>query len=217
MRHFRIFAYVVLTAMIMASCTEKKKATYVTIETEFGVMKAELYNETPIHRDNFIKLAKEGYYDGTLFHRVMKGFMIQGGDPNSIDAPAGKRLGTGGPGYTQEAEIGLPHFKGTLAAARTGGAGNPEKRSSGSQFYIVQGKKASDAQLDNQERRFGFKYNAKQREKYKTVGGTPGLDMDYTVFGELVSGMEVIDKIAAVETDNRDRPLKDVAMKVTVD
>ena len=161
------------------------------------------------------KLANEGFYDGTLFHRIISGFMIQGGDPQSIGAAPGQRLGSGGPGYTLDAEIGAPHFKGTLAAARTG-AGNPEKRSSGSQFYVVQGRPASDGQLDSQEKRFGFKYNQAQRDKYKTLGGAVSLDMDYTVFGELVEGLDVLDKIAAVQKDGSDRPLKDVAMKVRI-
>jgi len=203
-----------LVALVLNSCNQDKK-TYVVIETEYGIMKAELYDETPIHRDNFVKLAKESYYDGTIFHRVIDGFMIQGGDPNSIGAAAGQRLGGGGPGYTLEAEIGYPHFKGTLAAARTG-AGNPEKRSSGSQFYITHGRKVTDPQLNSQEQRFNFKYSEAQRQKYKTIGGTPMLDMDYTVFGELVSGLEVVDKIAKVQKDGSDRPLKDVAMKVRV-
>lgn len=203
-------------AILAAGCKSGDGKTYVVIETDFGIMKAELYDSTPKHRDNFVKLAKEGFYDGTLFHRIISGFMIQGGDPNSIGAAPGQRLGSGGPGYTIDAEIGAAHFRGTLAAARTGGPSNPEKKSSGSQFYVVHGKKASDAELDRQEQRFNFKYNAAQREKYKTLGGTPMLDMDYTVFGELVSGFEVLDQIAAVQKDSGDRPLKDVKMKVKV-
>ena len=205
-----------MMALLTAGCNTGDGKTYVVIETDFGIMKAELYDSTPKHRDNFVKLAKEGFYDGTLFHRIISGFMIQGGDPKSIGAPAGQSLGSGGPGYTLEAEIGAPHFKGTLAAARTGGPSNPDKRSSGSQFYIVHGKKATDGQLDSQQQRFGFTYNEAQRKKYKEVGGTPMLDMDYTVFGELVSGFEVLDKIAAVQKDRGDRPLKDVKMTVKV-
>lgn len=206
------FFALILGFAFLASCNSDSK-TYVTIETEYGNMVAELYDSTPKHKENFIKLTKEGFYDGLIFHRVIEGFMIQGGDPNSRDADLSKRLGSGGPGYRIDAEIGAPHFKGTLAAARTGGASNPEKKSSGSQFYIVQGNKQTDAQLDNFENQKGFKYNADQRAKYKSIGGTPGLDADYTVFGELISGLDVIDKIAAVAKDGQ-RPLENVEMKV---
>ncbi len=215
MNTVKLVAISVFMMLLFNSCNQDKKS-YVVIETEYGIMKAELYDQTPIHRDNFLKLAKEGFYDGTLFHRVIDGFMVQGGDPKSINATQGQRLGSGGPGYTQEAEIGAPHFKGTLAAARTGGASNPDKRSSGSQFYVVHGRKVSDAQLDGQERRFNFKYNDAQREKYKTLGGAISLDMDYTVFGELVSGLEVLEKIAKVQKDGSDRPIKDIKMTVRV-
>lgn len=207
----KFFAFVIGLAFL-ASCNSDSK-TYVTIETKYGNMVAELYNSTPKHKENFIKLTKEGFYDGLLFHRIVQNFMIQGGDPNSKGADASVRLGSGGPGYRIDAEIGAPHFKGTLAAARTGGASNPEKKSSGSQFYIVQGNVMTDGQLDGMERNKGIKYNAEQRTKYKTIGGTPGLDMDYTVFGELISGHEVIDKIAAVEKDG-ERPIENVEMKI---
>ena len=179
-------------------------------------MKAELYDSTPLHKENMIKLVKEAFYDDLLFLRIISGFMIQGGDPDSKGSPAGARLGSGGPGYQIDAEIGAPHFKGTLAAARTGGASNPEKRSSGSQFYIVHGKPLSDNELNSFEQRGGFKYNESQRAKYKEVGGAPFLDNDYTVFGEVVEGMDVIDKIAAVQKDASDRPLSDVKMKITL-
>ena len=156
------------------------KETIVLMKTTMGNMKIKLYNETPLHRDNFIKLVKEKFYDGLLFHRVIKDFMIQGGDPDSRNAPAGKQLGMGGPGYTISAEI-LPqikHKKGSLAAARDN---NPARRSSGSQFYIV--------------------HNSK---------GTPHLDGEYTVFGEVIEGLDVVDKIAAVKTAPGDRPVEDV-------
>lgn len=201
-----------LVIMLLAACKTDNK-TYAVIETEHGIIKLELYDETPIHKENFIKLAKEGYYDGTLFHRVMNGFMIQGGDPDSKGAPAGKRLGMGGPAYQLQNEIGFPHFKGTLAAARNN---NPEKKSSGSQFYIVHGRNVSDAQLDAQQKRFNFTYSEAQRAKYKEVGGAPMLDMDYTVFGEVVSGLAVVDSIAAVMVDPANRPTTDVAMKVRI-
>ena len=190
--------------------------TYAEIETDFGTMKVKLYNTTPQHRDNFIKLAKEGYYDGLLFHRVINGFMIQGGDPNSKDADANTPLGSGGPGYQVPAEFGGLHIKGALAAARTGGAQNPEKKSSGSQFYVVQGKPISDLELNNIEISKKVTYSPEQKELYRTLGGTPMLDNEYTVFGEVVEGMEVIDKIAAVQTKPNDRPVEDVKMKVRI-
>ncbi len=207
------FTLITFICCFIMSCTDNN-VKYVTIETEFGTMKAELYNSTPLHRDNFIKLVKENFYEDLLFHRIINGFMIQGGDPQSKNAPPGQRLGTGGPGYQIDAEIGAPHFKGTLAAARTGGPSNPEKKSSGSQFYIVHGTPQGDAALDQMQAQKGIQYNAAQREKYKTSGGTPMLDQDYTVFGELVSGLDVLDKIAAVQKDASDRPLKDVKMKI---
>jgi cyclophilin family peptidyl-prolyl cis-trans isomerase len=203
-------------ALFFMGCGGSQESTYdVVVETDFGHMKIKLYNETPIHKENFLKLTKQGYYDDLLFHRIIQGFMIQGGDPDSRDAPASKKLGSGGPGYTLENEIGFPHFKGVLSAARTGGGGNPDKRSSGSQFYIVQGKTAGiDGTMSNQERKFKFQYSAEQKALYKEIGGTPNLDMDYTVFGEVIEGLEIIDKIAAVQTASGDRPLEDVKMKV---
>jgi len=196
-----------------------KKNAKIKVSTDFGDMVLRLYDETPRHRDNILRLVKEGFYNGTLFHRVMGGFMIQGGDPDSQNAKAGQRLGSGGPGYQIAAELNpnFIHKKGALSAARTGGPSNPNKRSSGSQYYIVQGKLSSDAELDQMEKRKkNFKYTDEQRELYKTIGGAPFLDMDYTVYGEIESGLEVIDKIAAVQTDDSDRPLKDVKMVVTI-
>ena len=196
---------------LMISCNTDKE-THVLIETTEGDIEIILYNETPIHRDNFIKLVKDEYYDDLLFHRVMDKFMIQGGDPQSKNAAPGKRLGMGGPGYTLDAEIGIPHLRGTVAAARLGGAANPDKRSSGSQFYIVHGRTYSDNELTAFETRNGIKYNETQRQKYMEVGGTPQLDMEYTVFGEVVTGMDVVDKIATLQTDSNDRPVEDVRM-----
>jgi peptidyl-prolyl cis-trans isomerase B (cyclophilin B) len=187
--------------------------TFAEIETNYGTMKVKLYNSTPQHRDNFIKLANEGFYDDLLFHRVINGFMIQGGDPESKDAPPEKRLGTGGPGYRIPAEIGALHIKGALAAARTP---NPEKKSSGSQFYIVHGRPIAEAQINALEQQKGVVYSPEQKELYKTLGGTPQLDNDYTVFGEVIEGMDVIDKIAAVPTQPGDRPVEDVKMKVRI-
>ncbi len=190
------------------------------IETSHGNMTVELYNETPQHRDNFLKLVEEGFFNDLLFHRVIQNFMIQGGDPNSRGATAGVPLGSGGPGYTVPAEFNpkFVHMKGALSAARQGDQVNPQKASSGSQFYIVQGKIESDQTLDGMQQRNGIEYTAEQRETYKNVGGTPFLDMQYTVFGRVVEGLDVIDKIAAVQTDRRagDRPLEDVKMKIKV-
>lgn len=211
MKLLKLFTFCLLISLAM-SCNQDGQ-THVIIETEYGTMEAVLYNETPLHRDNFIKLAKEGFYNDLLFHRVIEGFMIQGGDPNSKDASAGQPLGSGGPGYRVDAEIGQPHYKGTLAAARTG-AGNPEKKSSGSQFYIVQGRPVSEANLNNISKARNITYSPEQIAKYKQVGGTAQLDGEYTVFGEVISGLDVIDKIAAVDTDQRDRPLQDVKMQV---
>jgi peptidyl-prolyl cis-trans isomerase B (cyclophilin B) len=187
----------------------------VKVSTEYGDMIIRLYDETPLHRDNFLKLAREKFFDSLLFHRVIKGFMIQGGDPQSKNSGTGQMLGSGDVGYTIPAEFNpkLVHKKGTLCAARTE---NPEKKSSGCQFYIVQGKPATDQELDMFDRGRQVKYTAEQRNAYKTQGGTPFLDMNYTVFGEVVSGLDVIDKIAAVPTQPGDRPTKDVRMMVSV-
>jgi peptidyl-prolyl cis-trans isomerase B (cyclophilin B) len=191
------------------------KEHIVSITTDYGTMKIKLYDETPKHRDNFLKLAKEGYYNGTLFHRVINGFMLQGGDPKSKTAGPDEMLGGGDIGYTVPAEFNpaLIHKKGALCAARTE---NPEKASSGCQFYIVQGKKVSDAELNQFDAARPVKYTAEQRKEYVTNGGTPFLDMNYTVYGEVISGMDVIDKIAAVKTKPGDRPEKDVKMTVKV-
>lgn len=188
----------------------------VEIQTEFGNMKVELFNSTPKHRDNFVKLIKEGFYDDLLFHRVMSGFMVQGGDPNSKDAPSGSRLGTGGPGYTIPAEIGEYHFKGRLAAARQPDSVNPEQASSGSQFYIVHGRASSEAQLNGQASMKGITYSEQDIAIYSSTGGTPGLDNDYTVFGQVVEGLDVVDKIAAVKKDGANRPFEDVKMKIVL-
>ena len=269
---------ITLAILFMAQLSgeaQQKKETLVLIETSMGNIKVELYNETPHHRDNFIKLVKEGYYNGMLFHRVIKDFMIQTGDPKSRNAPKGVPLGSGGPGYTIPAEFNpnLIHKKGALAAARTGDNVNPKKESSGSQFYIVVGKVATDGELNAIEDNYNknikmqrmreylldpahaalknefmkyqeeknmakldslqksvsaaveekyknvppFKYTEEQRKIYKTIGGTPFLDMNYTVFGEVVEGLDVVDKIDAVQTGPGDRPVNDVkiiAMKI---
>ncbi|MGA2822579.1 MAG: peptidylprolyl isomerase [Bacteroidales bacterium] len=190
MKKIAFLSFIILLMMNLSSssqgtATSKKQVKFV-IHTEFGDMKGILYNETPKHRDNFVKLAKSGFYDGLLFHRVIMGFMIQGGDPLSKNAKAGQALGMGDPGYTIPAEfnVNLKHKRGALAAARNE---NPEKNSSGSQFYIVQPEK-----------------------------GTHFLDMNYTVFGEVTEGFDVIDKIASAPKDQRDRPLKDIKMTVKI-
>ncbi len=191
------------------SCQKKEHKALIT--TEYGEITILLYDSTPKHRDNFIKLASEGYYDDLLFHRVIDDFMIQGGDPDSKNAPAGNRLGMGGPNYEIDAEIGAPHLHGTLSAARTP---NDAKRSSGSQFFIVYGALQDDNELNSYEQRKRIKYNPEQRKIYKEKGGFPSLDMEYTVFGEVLSGMEVVQKIMKMEKDPNDRPLKDVKMKI---
>ena len=214
-----------LNCLIIFSVSAQKDTTVkkkdrkrdVLIQSTMGDIVIRLSDSTPLHRDNFLKLVKKKYYDSILFHRVIKDFMIQTGDPNSRSAKASQPLGSGGPGYTIPAEFrtSLFHKKGVIAAARMGDDANPLKASSGSQFYIVQGKKFSDAGLDSTEkfRLKGRKIPDDQRAVYKTIGGTPHLDQGYTVFGEVVNGLDVVDKIAAVQTSkaqDRDRPLEDV-------
>lgn len=196
----------------------KEMTTMVLISTSFGDMKAILYNETPLHRDNFIKLVKEGYYDGTLFHRVIDGFMIQGGDPDSKTAKPNQMLGQGGPGYTVPAEFKqeLIHKKGALAAARMGDNVNPQKASSGSQFYIAQGKRYTSEELNMLQARMGKQFNQTQKDAYVNEGGVPFLDYEYTVFGQVIEGLEVIDKIAKVQKDRYDRPVEDVKMTISI-
>ncbi len=190
----------------------------VEIETDYGTMLAELSNATPQHRDNFTKLAEQGFFDGTIFHRIINEFMIQGGDPDSKNAVAGQPLGMGSPGYTVPAEFvdSLVHVKGALAAARMGDAGNPEKASNGSQFYIVHGKPFDETMLNRIESMKGIHYTPEQKKMYAEIGGFPPLDREYTVFGHVIKGLDVIDKIVAVQKDGRDRPAKDVKMKIRV-
>ncbi|MCQ2216604.1 MAG: peptidylprolyl isomerase [Bacteroidales bacterium] len=241
----------------------------VKIQTTLGDITVRLYDETPLHRDNFLKLAKEGYYDGTIFHRVIKGFMVQGGDPDTKNAKKGANYGAGGPDYTIEAEIkpGLFHKRGALAAARLGDEFNPERRSSGSQFYIVWGEGYNDSKLnqfvkqmamvaeqnildrlaqEHREEIMEFRRNrdraglsalqdkliaqakeeakkqnvgmsAEAKEAYKSVGGTPFLDNEYTVFGEVIEGLDIVEKIQNAKTLPGDRPVEDIVMtKVTV-
>ena len=264
----------ILTLLILfhSSCASnhyEKGETRVRIETNYGDMLFRLYDETPLHRDNFIKLAQEGYFDDLLFHRVINQFMIQGGDPQSKGAATGQRLGNGGPGYTINAEINPEFFhkKGVLAAARQGDNTNPKKRSSGSQFYIVQGKVFTEAGLDSMEMQMNdrrarnirqsilrehqaelnkfiqtgqrdslsvrmaelneaalqkindaepYKIDPERRKVYTTAGGYPSLDEGYTIFGEMIEGFDVLDRIAAVKTDRFNRPKEDIKMKVNV-
>lgn len=263
-----------LALIALASCGKRYQKNTVMIHTEYGDMIVRLYDETPQHRDNFLKLVKEKYYDGTLFHRVIKDFMIQGGDPDSKKATPEAVLGNGSPGYDLPAEINdsLIHKKGVIAAAREGDDVNPKKKSSGSQFYIVQGKVYTNDELDMMEQDLkmrqkqkiferlvqlpenaqikaqfveyqkkndtaSFKklleeftpkvedefarikpvrFTAKQREIYTTIGGTPFLDGSYTVFGEVIKGLDVLDKIAAAQTGLNDRPAKDIKMTVKI-
>jgi peptidyl-prolyl cis-trans isomerase B (cyclophilin B) len=259
---------------LLTSCGQGNKKDYiVTIKTSYGDMVAILYDETPKHKENFIKLAKEKYFDSLLFHRVMQGFMIQGGDPDSKKAQPGQHLGIGGPGYTIPAEFNpaLFHMKGALSAARIPSGQNPTKASSGSQFYVVQGTvvdkaDADNLKIDNEKLNLGFQMIAgnpankplmdslmliyssgdmkayqkkilslvpriekqtntkvtkevspEKIEAYTTVGGSPHLDGDYTVFGKVIKGLEVIDKIAALRVDGNNRPMEDVRMTVTVE
>src|SRR6187397_2104446 len=212
-----LFFVIACIAQKDSTIKKKDRKRNVLMQTTMGDIIIRLSDSTPLHRDNFLKLVKVGFYDSVLFHRVIKGFMIQGGDPNSKRAEAGKPLGDGSPGYTVPAEFRktLFHKKGALAAARMGDNVNPTKASSGSQFYIAQGKVFTDAGLDSVERfrLNGRKIPAEQREVYKTIGGTPHLDQGYTVYGEVVKGLDVLDNIAAVQTSrgqDRDRPLQDV-------
>ncbi len=212
----RIFLALLLSVVLFAApaCSQGKqgKDTYVLIKTTMGDIKVKLYPRTIHHTENFIKLVKQHYYDSLLFHRVIPGFVIQGGDPQSKHAQPGQMLGNGGPGYTIPAEICPEYFhkRGALAMAREGDQVNPTRRSSGSQFYIVVGKVYTDQELNVMEQRLHTKFTKDQRKAYTTVGGTPFLDGQYTVFGEVVEGMDVVDKIANVERDKNDRPKQDV-------
>jgi cyclophilin family peptidyl-prolyl cis-trans isomerase len=191
-------------------------STKIKITTDSGVIIVKLYDSTPLHKANFIKLVEQGFYDSLMFHRIISGFMIQGGDPNSKNAEPGIMLGNGGGDMQRipaEFRPELIHLKGALAAARDG---NPEKASSACQFYLVQGKKWSDAELDQIEKKINVKYTPAQRNAYKTVGGTAFLDQDYTVFGMIVKGIEVVDKISAAAKNEMDRPNQDIRMKMEV-
>ncbi len=209
-----LIAVFALTFSLLAYSQDRVK---VKISTKYGDMVAELYDETPIHRDNFIKLVKDGFYDGTLFHRVIPGFMIQGGDPYSKDSNPNLKIGNGGPGYTLPAELNPKFFhkKGALAAARMSDAINPKKESSGSQFYIVEGQVYDNTSINLMAQRMGTEFSSAQKIAYTTIGGTPQLDANYTVFGELVEGLDVISKISNVSRDKNNLPKEKVIMNIS--
>jgi cyclophilin family peptidyl-prolyl cis-trans isomerase len=196
----------IFCSVIFGQISTQTEPVYL-IKTSLGDMKIKLFNETPKHRDNFVKLVKEGFYNGSIFHRVINQFMIQGG---------GAKNGTEDVGYTIPAEFNSKfiHTKGALAAARMPDQINPEKASSGSQFYIVQGKKLSDNEIDGIELRTNKKFTPEEREAYKTIGGTPHLDGAYTIFGVVIEGLDVIDKIAAAKTGAGDKPIEDIKMTI---
>jgi cyclophilin family peptidyl-prolyl cis-trans isomerase len=213
----------IIMSLFLAACqqgadsknTNEEPVRKVLISTSAGDMKAMLYNETPRHRDNFLKLVGEGFYDGLLFHRVMNDFMIQGGDPNSRQAEPGQLLGMGDVGYTLQAELGKGiHKRGALSAARLGDQVNPEKASSGCQFFIVSGLPIEAEMLQFFERNKNITYTEEQKSQYLSLGGRPDLDNDYTVFGEIIEGLEVLDSILAMETDENNRPFQNVTMKI---
>lgn len=209
-----MFKKVVLTALcsILILGIGKSQKYRAVMTTDSGKITIELFDGTPKHRDNFVKLARKHFYDGVLFHRVIPGFMIQGGDPDSKNAKPGVMLGDGDVGYTVPAEFRPQYFhqRGALAAARDD---NPAKASSGCQFYIVTGKKFTDAELNKAEKRSGHPIPATHKQVYETVGGAPHLDQNYTVYGQVLKGMSVADKIVNARRDKNDRPLTDERIK----
>jgi cyclophilin family peptidyl-prolyl cis-trans isomerase len=216
--------YLALCAFLISCSAAKNSSTtmsenhFVKIETDSGTMIARLSIKTPLTTENFIKLVKEHFYDGLLFHRVIKAFMIQGGDPDSKNAKPSQELGNGGLKYTVPAEFdtSLFHKKGALAMARESDDVNPKKASSSTQFYIVEGRTFTNPEMDNIEEKFKIKIPENHREIYRTIGGAPFLDMNYTVFGQVISGLDVIDKIASAPRDQNNRPLNDIKMKISL-
>jgi len=221
MKYILTICFVLTFALSLQAQNKKKsKKDYVVIiNTKFGEIHLLLYEDTPLHRENFLKLAEEGFYNDLLFHRVIANFMIQGGDPESKDAPPNVPLGSGGTGETIPAEINPKYFhkKGALAAARMGDNVNPERKSSGCQFYIVQGNVIPANQVSLYEQQLGAQFTEEQKTAYTTVGGTPHLDGAYTVFGEVLQGIEVVDTIGTQITGPRDRPKEDIKMEVRVE
>jgi|688.fasta_scaffold19327_3 peptidyl-prolyl cis-trans isomerase B (cyclophilin B) len=206
----KIFSLLIILSLAIGSFAQKNKNKFVEIETTMGKIKIELFADVPQHSENFLKLVKDGFYDSLLFHRVIPSFMIQGGDPDSKNALDGQMLGNGDVGYKVPAEFMVPkyyHKKGALAAARDN---NPEKASSGCQFYIVVGRTFTDQDLTTMEQRGGFTYSEQAKKDYKTIGGTPHLDNGYTVFGQVVEGQEVVDAIAMTPRNTSDRPNENV-------
>jgi peptidylprolyl isomerase/peptidyl-prolyl cis-trans isomerase B (cyclophilin B) len=216
MKYSIVALIIALFSLTVCADNDNEKETKVLIDTDFGKITVKLYNETPQHRDNFLKLVKERRYDGVLFHRVIKQFMIQAGDLTSVNAPEDKPLGGHDLGYTIPAEILYPkyfHKAGQLAAARQSDDTNPQRASSATQFYIVTGRHYTDYELDKVEKENGRTFTPEEREAYKTQGGAPHLDGAYTVFGEVVKGMNVVRKIELQETNANDRPRKNVKIK----
>lgn len=213
--HFILFA---LLPLLTLSAKKKEKRSVVRIETTMGNIRVALLDEAPNHRDNFLKLAESGHYEGTLFHRVIDKFMIQGGDPNSRTAQPGQMLGDGDVPYTLAPEILLPyyyHTRGALAAAREGDEVNPERRSSGSHFYIVTGKKfgpASIKEMRAKQAAEGIEMTKEMCDDYEQYGGAPHLDGKYTIFGQVIEGMDVAEKIQKVATDKNDRPIDNIVV-----
>lgn len=206
----KILSLLIILSLAIGSFAQKNKNKFVEIETTMGKIKIELFADVPQHSENFLKLVKDGFYDSLLFHRVIPSFMIQGGDPDSKNALNGQMLGNGDVGYKIPAEFMVPkyyHKKGALAAARDN---NPEKASSGCQFYIVVGRTFTDQDLTTMEQRGGFTYSEQAKKDYKTTGGTPHLDNGYTVFGQVVEGQEVVDAISMTPRNTSDRPNENV-------
>lgn len=198
------------SALISANLIAQNSEPIVLISTTYGDIKIKLYNETPLHRDNFLELAKAGKYDGSVFHRIIRNFMIQGGGNANLGTIDNR------PMIPAEFNKKFIHKKGALAAARTGDNVNPKRMSSGSQFYIVQGQKYPVDRVTQMSQRSGVEYTEEQKQVYADLGGTPHLDMQYTVFGEVIEGLDVVDKIAAVQTHQADRPVEDIIMTVKV-
>lgn len=215
MKKFFILLFISISFQAAFAQKKSKKDYLVTLSTEFGTMHLVLFDQTPKHKANFIKLAEEGFYNGTLFHRIIDGFMIQGGDPNSKTAKPGDPLGNGDVGYTIPAEFNekLFHKKGVIAAARDN---NPQKASSGCQFYLAQGKVFKEEDFEAVEKRIGRVVPETYKQVYKSLGGIPHLDQNYTVYGEVIKGLEIIDTIAKQPKDEMDRPTKDIPMQVSV-